>query len=221
MPTIAVVGAGPGLGLSIAARFGSQGYRVALVSRSRSNLDRLVAQLEKSGVTAGAFPADVADRPALTAALEGAAKRLGPIDVMEYSPYSGLESINPDEVTADNLRPAIETILYGAVTASRTVLPGMLAAGTGTLLFTVGGGALNPYPMLATINTAQAGLRNWAHNLHNTVGDKGVHVATVAINVFIGSSSPAEGVPHAAADDLAQIYWDLHARRDKVEHFVG
>jgi len=35
MSTIAIVGAGPGLGLSIAKAFGRNGFSVALVSRSQ------------------------------------------------------------------------------------------------------------------------------------------------------------------------------------------
>src|SRR5437867_3029729 len=83
MPAIAIVGAGPGLGLSIAKVFGGQGFGVALVSRSKDKLEALVAQLAASGVTAAAFPADVADRPALTAALEQAAARFGAVDVLD------------------------------------------------------------------------------------------------------------------------------------------
>ncbi|GAA1008312.1 short-chain dehydrogenase [Acrocarpospora pleiomorpha] len=219
MPTIAIVGAGPALGLSIAKLFGAHGFEVALISRNKDKLDTLVAQLAEAGITAAAFPADVSDRPALTAALEQAAARLGAIDVLEYSPYSGLEMVSPQEVTVDNLQPEIEHLLYGAVTATQTVLPAMLEAGSGTLLFTTGGGAINPYPMLATTNMAQAALRNWVHNLHNTLADKGVHAATVAINLFIGATAP-EGVPHAAPDDIAQHYWDLYTRRDRPERLV-
>jgi NADP-dependent 3-hydroxy acid dehydrogenase YdfG len=39
-------------------------------------------------------------------------------------------------VTVDNLQPQIEYYLYGAVAATRQVLPTMLDAGAGTLLFT-------------------------------------------------------------------------------------
>ncbi|MEV1177995.1 hypothetical protein [Nonomuraea sp. NPDC049784] len=41
----------------------------------------------------------------------------------------------------------------------------------------------------------------------------------MAINLFIGATAP-EGVPHAAPDDIAQIYWDLHTLRDRPEHLV-
>lgn len=219
MPTIAIVGAGPGMGLSIAKVFGGHGFDVALISRSKDKLDTLVTQLTDSGISAAGFPADVADRPALTAALAQAAARFGAIDVLEFSPYGGLDMVYPADVTVDNLQPEIEHLLYGAVAATNAVLPAMLAAGAGTLLFTTGGGAINPYPMLATANAAQAALRNWVHNLRNSLADKGVHAALVAINLMPAVAAP-EGVPHADPDDIAQAYWDLHTRRDRVEHLV-
>lgn len=219
MPTIAIVGAGPGMGLSIAKVFGGNGFQVALISRSKDKLDTLVAQLTESGISAAAFPADVADRPALTAALEQAAEHFGGIDVLEFSPYGGLDMVYPADVTVDNLQPEIEHLLYGAVTATNAVLPAMLAAGAGTLLFTTGGGAINPYPMLATMNMAQAALRNWVHNLRNSLADKGIYAALVAINLMPTATAP-EGVPHADPDDIAQAYWDLHSRRDRPEHLV-
>jgi NADP-dependent 3-hydroxy acid dehydrogenase YdfG len=219
MPTIAIVGAGPGLGASIAKVFGRHGFDVALVSRSRNKLDALVEQLAADGITAAAFPADVADRTALTAALTDAATRFGRIDVLEFSPYAGLTMVSPTEVTPDNLQPEIDQLLHGAVTATQTVLPAMLEAGAGSLLFTTGGGAITPYPMLATVNAAQAALRNWVHNLHGALADTGVHAATIAINLMIGESAP-EGVPHLAPDTIARTYWDLHTQGDRNEHLI-
>jgi NADP-dependent 3-hydroxy acid dehydrogenase YdfG len=221
MPTIAIVGAGPGLGASIAKVFGSNGYNVALIARSKDNLDALATQLAQEGITVAGFPADVVDRAALAAALGDARTRFGTIDVLEYSPYSGLERVTPTEVTVDNLQSQMDQHLCGAVTAVNAVLPAMLQAGTGTLLFTTGGGAINPYPMLATANAAQAAQRNWALNLHGALADKGVHAANVAINLFIGTQPPAPGYPYAAPDDIARVYWDLHSERTQAEHVVS
>ncbi|MEV4229069.1 SDR family NAD(P)-dependent oxidoreductase, partial [Streptomyces bobili] len=50
MPVIAVIGAGPGLGLSIARRFGKEGFQVALVSRTQDKLDALAARLAEEGI---------------------------------------------------------------------------------------------------------------------------------------------------------------------------
>ncbi|HEY4751985.1 MAG TPA: SDR family NAD(P)-dependent oxidoreductase [Candidatus Limnocylindrales bacterium] len=220
MSTIAIIGAGPGLGLSLAKVFGAHGYDVALISRDRAKLDGLVDILAEEGVTAEAFPTDVRDHAGLDRALQAAAARFGGIDVLEFSPYAGLVRVQPSEVTVENLRPPLEELLLGAVTAVQAVLPGMLERGSGTLLFTTGGGAIQPYPMLATLNIAQAGLRNWVHNLHNTLADKGIYAGTVAINVMIAAQAP-EGYPHRSPDDIAAIYWDLHTRRNQAEVVIG
>ncbi|MFE2569463.1 SDR family NAD(P)-dependent oxidoreductase [Streptomyces mirabilis] len=220
MPTIAIVGAGPGLGLSIAKIFGARGFDVALISRTKDKLDALVADLAEAQITAEAFPADAGDPAQLTDALQAAIARFGRIDVLEFSPLAGMSMTTPKEVTVDILRPQIDSLLYGAVAAVQAVLPGMLEAKSGTLLFTTGGGAIDPYPMLATINIAQAGQRNFAINLHNTLGDEGIYAANVAINLMIAAEAP-EGVPHRAPDEIALDYWNLHAIRDQAEHFIG
>ncbi|CAM2934673.1 SDR family NAD(P)-dependent oxidoreductase [Prescottella defluvii] len=222
MPTIAIVGAGPGLGLSIAKVFGGHGFDVALISRNKDKLDALVTELAETGITAEGFPADVADPDQLTGALQAAIARFGRIDVLEFSPHAGLTMTSPEDVTLDRLRPQIDALLYGAVAAVQTVLPEMLAAKSGTLLFTTGGGAINPYPMLADANIAQAGQRNWALNLHNTLAEQGIYVANVAINLMIGTQAEApEGVPFRAPDEIALDYWNLHTDRTRAEHVVG
>ncbi|MEE1791523.1 SDR family NAD(P)-dependent oxidoreductase [Streptomyces sp. BE308] len=220
MPSIAIVGAGPGLGLSIAKVFGGHGFDVALISRTKDTLDALVADLAEEGITADAFPADAGDPARLTQALEAAIARFGGIDVLEFSPHAGLSMTAPKEVTVEALRPQIDSLLYGAVAAVQAVLPGMLATGSGTLLFTTGGGAIDPYPMLATINIAQAGQRNYALNLHNTLADEGIYAANVAINLMIAADAP-QGVSHRAPDEIALDYWNLHTSRTRAEHIIG
>jgi NADP-dependent 3-hydroxy acid dehydrogenase YdfG len=221
VPTIAIVGAGPGLGLAIARTFGSRGFDVALVARTKDKLETLVAQLEAEGTTAAAFPADVLDRPSLTAALDAAAGRFGGLDVLEYSPaphspVPGLTMAVPSEVTPDNLQPQIEYNVYGALTAAHAVLPAMRQAGAGTLLFTTGGGSVHPVPMLGNVNAAAAALRNWVLNLHNELAGSDVYAAHVAITAWIGEGGP-EGIPTATPEQIAPIYWDLYERRDQPE----
>ncbi|MER7689800.1 SDR family NAD(P)-dependent oxidoreductase [Streptomyces sp. NPDC097610] len=221
MPTLAIVGAGPGMGLAIARTFGTRGFDVALLARTPQKLDDLVAQLGQEGITAAAFPADVLDRPSLTTALDAARARFGPIDVLEYSPaphspVPGFTMAAPSEVTVDNLQPQIEYTFYGAVTAARAVLPAMRAAGAGTLLFTTGGGSIDPVPMFGNVNAAGGALRNWVLNLHNELAGSGVLAAHVAISTWIGEGGP-EGIPSATPEQIAPLYWDLHERRDQAE----
>lgn len=227
MPTLAIVGAGPGMGLAIARTFGHRGFDVALIARTKKKLEPLVDQLGQEGIKAAAFPADVLDRAALTDALEAAKARFGGIDVLEYSPaphspVPGITLAAPSEVTVDNLQPQFEYNFYGAVTAAQAVLPAMRQAGAGTLLFTTGGGSVDPVPMLANINAAAAALRNWVINLNKELAGSGVYAGHVAISVWIGEGAVArdgapDGFPTATPEQIAPVYWDLHENRDRPE----
>ena len=220
MPTIAIIGAGPGLGLAIARTFGSHGFDVALVARNKAKLDDLVAQLSNEGVTAAAFPADVLDRPALTQAIQAAQEHFGGIEVLEYSPVDkapgGTILTLPSESTPEDIQGQIEAQLYGAIAATQAVLPAMRAAGAGTLLFTTGAGSVDPVPQVGNVNAAAAALRNWAINLNKELAETGVYAAHVGIDVSIDVSVIPD-FPVAPASEIAEAYWDLHNKRDKGE----
>ncbi|MEU2421413.1 SDR family NAD(P)-dependent oxidoreductase [Streptomyces sp. NPDC007851] len=219
MSSIAIVGAGPQLGLAIARTFGSQGFDVALISRNRENLDTLVGKLTAEGITAAGFTADVLDREALGRALRDAAAEFGGIDVLEYSPVAGLTTamVTPAEAEPAHIQHEIEFQLYGAVAATRAVLPSMRAAGAGTLLYTTGAGSVDPVPQVGNVNAAAAALRNWAINLHKELDGTGVQAAHIGIDVSIGTPA-VPGFPTAQPEEISPVYWDLHTtRRDQAE----
>ncbi|MEU6353579.1 SDR family NAD(P)-dependent oxidoreductase [Streptomyces sp. NPDC047072] len=220
MSSIAIIGAGPQLGLAIARTFGSQGFDVALVSRNRDNLDGLVGKLAAEGITAAAFPADVLDRDALEKALHDAAARFGGIDVLEYSPvgtFGATALTTPTETEPADVQLQIEFQLYGAIAATQAVLPAMREAGAGTLLYTTGAGSLDPVPQVGNVNAAAAALRNWAINLHKELDGTDIQAAHIGIDVSIGTPA-VPGFPTAQPEEISPVYWDLHTtKRDQAE----
>ena len=220
MTSIAIVGAGPQLGLAIARTFGSRGFAVALISRNRAKLDDLAGRLTAEGITAVAFPADVLDRDALSQALKGAAARFGGIDVLEYSPVGTLGSTVltvPSETDPSHVQHEMEFQLYGAIAATQAVLPAMREVGTGTLLYTTGAGSIDPVPQVGNVNAAAAALRNWAINLHKELAGTGIQAAHVGIDVSIGMSV-VPGFPTAKPEEISPVYWELHTtHRDEAE----
>jgi NAD(P)-dependent dehydrogenase (short-subunit alcohol dehydrogenase family) len=216
MPTIVIVGAGPGLGLPIAQEFGAHGFNVALISRNPAKLDRLERALEADGITAASFPADVTDHDALTQALTDAAQHFGGIDVLEYSPSvpsSGpLAPIDVLEITQADVPAQIEHHLYGAMTATQAVLPAMLRAGAGTLLFTTGITSVSPMPEYGNVAIGAAALRNWSRNIGASLDGTGVTVAHIAIGVWLGDWAP-DGFEHLPAAEVARRFHEIHATR--------
>lgn len=221
MPSIAIVGAGAGLGQSIAKTFGRNGFSVALVSRTQSKLDTLAAELGQAGIEAAGFAADVMDRASLVDTFARIKQRFGTVDVLEYSPapkspVPGITMASPLEVTVENIQPQLDYYLYGGITAAQQVLPDMLERGSGTLLFTTGASSVDPTPAppeFANIALASAALRSWVLKLHQVTDGTGVYAAHVPLSVWIGT-----GGPETQPDTIAQLYWDLYTKREGAEH---
>jgi NAD(P)-dependent dehydrogenase (short-subunit alcohol dehydrogenase family) len=215
MPVIAIVGAGPGMGLAIAKSFGAQGYKAALLSRNPAKQEPLVAALAKEGIEAAAFAADVLDRGSIASGLAAAKQRFGAIDVLEYSPSDwGLPLARISELGHDNVQIAFDFTVHGALAAVQAVLPDMLARHTGTILFTTGASSVYPHlgnDKFANFTVAGAALRAYAQALHAALAPSGVQVGHVAIGAWIGQQ------PGATPEVIAPLYWELHTQRDQVE----
>jgi NADP-dependent 3-hydroxy acid dehydrogenase YdfG len=212
MLVLAIIGAGPGMGLAIAKTFGANGYKIGLLSRDPAKLQPLVAELAEHGIGAAAFALDVLDRASIAAGLAAVQQRFGRIDVLEFSPSGATLPLVPaTELAHDNVQIQIDFYVHGAVAAVNQVLPGMRARGSGTILFTTGASSVYPNPMLGNIGPATAWLRNWAHALHAAVAEEGVQVGHVTINAWIGRQ------PGATPDAIAPLYWELHTQRDEIE----
>ena len=214
--SIVIVGAGPNLGLAVARRFGREGFSVGLISRTQSKLDDLAAQLEGEGITAAGAAADIRDAQALAAAIEALADRLGEVEVLEYSPLPAREFMKPIlETTVDDVRGPLAFSVLGAVAAARAVIGPMLDRGSGTILYTTGGAAINPYPPRAGVGISFAGEVAYARMLHDEVKGRGVHVVHTAIGGRI-----APGADHEP-DDVAETLWRHHTERDTFQTIIG
>ncbi|MCX5559225.1 SDR family NAD(P)-dependent oxidoreductase [Streptomyces sp. NBC_00038] len=216
MTTIAIIGAGPGLGAAVARRFGREGHDVALVSRNRERVEALAADLTGASITARGFAADVRDPKALEAALDAAAATLGPIEILQYSPIPHRDFMRPvlETAPADLVGP-IEFSLYGPATAVRQVLPSMRSLGRGTILFVNGGTAVVPHPDRAGTSIAFAAESAYGHLLHDTLAGDGIHVAQLIIPGAIISGHDRKD-PAKLADTL----WGLHRERHGFRHYA-
>jgi NADP-dependent 3-hydroxy acid dehydrogenase YdfG len=214
--SIVIVGAGPNLGLAIARRFGREGFSIGLVARTQAKLDDLARQLHQDGITAQGAAADIRDSEALAAAIERLAHELGAVEVLEYSPLPAREFMKPIlETTVDDLRGPLEFSVLGAVAATRAVLGPMRDAGRGTILFTTGGAAINPYPLRAGVGVSFAGEVAYARMLHDELAGSGVHVAHTAIGGRIASGADHE------PDDVAEVLWKHHAEPGGFQTLLG
>jgi NADP-dependent 3-hydroxy acid dehydrogenase YdfG len=214
--SIVIVGAGPNLGAAVARRFGREGMSVGLVARDAAKLEELAAVLNEEGITADFAAADIRDAEALDGAIRSLAERLGPVEVLEYSPLPAKEFMKPiRETTVDDLRGPLEFSVLGAVAAALAVAEPMVEAGSGSILFTTGGAAVKPYPERAGVGVSFAGEVAYARMLHKALRDKGVHVGHTAI---AGRIAPGED---HEPDDVAEVLWKHHTDKGDFQVLIG
>jgi NADP-dependent 3-hydroxy acid dehydrogenase YdfG len=214
--SLVIVGAGPNLGLAVARRFGREDFAVGLVSRTESRLVELAGQLRLDGINVAGAAADIRDSEALAGAIGRLADELGPVEVLEFSPLPAPEFMKPIlETTVDDVRGPLEFSVLGAVAATRAVIEPMREAGRGTILFTTGGAAVNPYPARAGVGVSFAGEVAYARMLHDAVRDDGIHVAHIAVAGRIAPGADNE------PDDVAEVLWTHHVDRRVFQTRLG
>jgi short-subunit dehydrogenase len=220
MTTIAIIGAGKGLGAAVARRFGREGFAVGLISRHQGRLDALAAELEQDGVQAKGFTADVRDPGSIASALEQVTETLGPIEVLQYSPLPQKDFMRPVlETTVADLRGPVEFSIYGPVAAVHQVVPGMRFLpedSNPSILFVNGGSAVKPGRNVTGTSVAFAGQAAYAELLHEVLGEEGIYVGQLIIGGGI-----IKGDKDKDPDVLADRIFSLHTKRDSFRDQVS
>lgn len=203
--TCVIVGMGRGIGLGVARRFGSEGYKLALLARSEKSLLDYAGALEFDGIKATTFVTDAGKPPTVLSAIRAAEKELGPVGVLVYNAFASKPAA-PSELKAEELEAALRVNLYGAAVAAQAALPSMHRRGAGTMLFTGCGLALRPSAQAAALSIGKASLRAYVGTLAQELAPEGIHVATVTV---------AGTVQRATAFDpdlIAERFWELHVQ---------
>jgi NAD(P)-dependent dehydrogenase (short-subunit alcohol dehydrogenase family) len=230
-PVVAVVGAGPGIGEAVAHRFAAGGFVVALLARTEEKL-QTIAQTINDDVgksTAHYYITDLRIEDSVISAFERIKSELGPVNVLVYN--AGARRVNGRsliDTTSEEFENFTKITLFGAFWSSKLVLPDMLAAGKGTILFTSATGALRGMPGLASFSPGKFGLRSLCQIITREYQAKGIHAVHVVIDgpvdgKLIGGVYKRrwerDGEKNKAADvesylvqprDLAETYWFLH-----------
>lgn len=197
-----LVGAGPGLGLAVARRFASGGYRVTLVARSTDRLSELASSLADTGAEVNTIEANAGDSEELRARMAELYGKDGAPGLVIYNAVMGA----PDRLlnsTVAHLHEAYAVDVLGAIVVAQTAVSAMRAAGFGTIIVTGGGFADHPIAALATISLGKAALRSAATMLADELRPDGIRVATLTIAGQIVSGTPFDPAR------IAERYWKV------------
>jgi NAD(P)-dependent dehydrogenase (short-subunit alcohol dehydrogenase family) len=191
-----VTGASKGIGRAVAGALADEGWRVALLARGQTDLERVRDEL--AGAGHATFAIDVAD--------EDAWQRIAPQlpELQGLVCAAGmLEPVGPvGSYTARDFRRTLEVNLIGTLLAIEACLPA-LRAQRGAIVTFSGGGATGPLPRFDAYAASKAAVARLSENIAVELAGDGVRVNCVApgfVATEIHRSTLAAGPELAGAD---------------------
>jgi NAD(P)-dependent dehydrogenase (short-subunit alcohol dehydrogenase family) len=143
---VLITGGSKGIGYACAEAFCREGARVAIASRSQSNLDAARDNLAKAGHRVFTVRADlvqISDAKSMVTVVE---EELGPIAVLINS-AGAAKRYAPEDLVAQSWHDAMDAKFFAMVHPLDAVLPGMLARGRGAVVNIIGTGGKVPSPI--------------------------------------------------------------------------
>ena len=226
--TIVVVGFGPGISTSVAKKFGSEGFSVALIARNETRLAEGVEALKAKGVPAAAFKADAGDPAAMREAIVKARKELGPICVLQWNAHGGNEA--RDILSADPVivRGIFDIAIVGLLAAIQEALPDLRDMKEAAVLVTNGAaGEIDPQMDAFVTGSNASGLKLMGVAVANAAKDKLVGMLAKQLQkdgIYVGQvmiAGTIKGTTWDAPDSIdpsavAEKFWQLYQDRSEV-----
>ena len=212
-PVAVVIGVGAGTGAALARRF-AKGYRVAMIARTEDYLAKLAKEIAAEGGEAFPIPANIGAPEEITKAFERIRRELGAPEVLLYNaamrPFGRLMETKPS--TFEN---TWRVSTFGAFLAAQEVVPDMIKAGKGVILFTGATAGVKPFATSAAFGPAKFALRGLAQVMARDLGPQHIHVAYINIDGPIDMPFIRQRVPNIQEEDMlkpsaiAETYWHL------------
>ena len=182
-PVCFVLGAGAGIGGTVARRFAQEGYHARLCRRSDSaGLDSLVDAIKSDGGSATGCILNAVEPGSIEEQVAAVEAEIGPIEVAVYN----LGAQIGDRALGDTPAKAFETGwrlgTFGLFRLASAVCPRMEARGSGVLLVTSATAALRGNAGQHSHAAAMGGRRMLCQSLNAEFASKGIHVVHIVID---------------------------------------
>ena len=219
-----VIGAGDGLGASIARAFAREGLCVCVTRRPRhiEAIEKLAGTIRAEGGEAHAFGLDARAEADVAGLIERIEREVGAIEVLVFNIGANVR-FPIVETTTRVYSKVWEMAALAGFLASREAAGRMVGRGRGTILFTGATASVRGGSGFSAFAGAKHALRALAQSLARELGPKGIHVAHVVIDGAIDGAFIRGLLPDAAEklereeilvpDEIARNYVWLHRQK--------
>lgn len=182
-PVCLVMGAGAGIGGSVAKRFAQSGYHAVLCRRSdEQGLQSLVHDIEEKGGAATGYLLNAAEENSIEERVAAVEKEIGPIEVAIFNLGAQIGDRNLADTSDKAFELGWRLATFALFRFASAIMPRMEARGHGTLLVTSATAAVRGNAGQHSHAAAMGGRRMLCQSLNAEFGPKGIHVANILID---------------------------------------
>ena len=182
-PVCLVLGAGAGIGGTVATRFAQDGYHSCLCRRSdQKGLDKLVGDIKSEGGSASGYLLNAIEDNVIEDLITSIESEIGPIEVFVYNlgAQTGMKLLQ--ETTHKEFEWGWRMANFGLFRAAKVICPLMEDRGKGTILVTSATAAMRGNKTQHSHASAMGGRRMLCQSLNAEFSSKGIHVAHIVID---------------------------------------
>ena len=170
-----VTGGGRGIGAAVARALSRAGAGVVVAARTKSEIERVAAELAGSGALAFAVPTDVTDEASVRELGAAARLLLGHVDILVNN--AGTSSSAPlARITLEDWNNTLAVHATGAFLCTREFLPGMIDRGWGRIVNMASVAGLAGARYIAHYTAAKHALVGFTRSVALEVEGRGVTV---------------------------------------------
>ena len=179
--TVAVVGAGSGIGKAAAELIGAMGASVGCLDKDGEAAEDTAQAIEVAGGKACSYAMDVTDPAGTARALDHVDDILGAVSgLVNCAGITGKTALKGAEVDLDDFDLVHDINVRGALIVSQAVLPGMLTRGYGRLLHVASISGKEGNAGMLAYSTSKAGLIGLVKVLGKDYAESGVTINAIA-----------------------------------------
>lgn len=197
--SIALVGAGSGIGNACALHLASLGAHIACLDIDAGAADATAAQIQANEGSAWAHAVDVRQVESVAEAMTATIARFGVVDgLLNTAGITGATNVSTHEVDIDDFDLVYQINLRGALLLSQAIIPHMVEQGYGRILHFASIAGKDGNAGMSSYSATKAGLIGLVKTMGKEYATSGVTINAVAPAVV--QTPMVDAMPQAQVD---------------------